>query len=253
MRTTGRFDIMDILWADDDNRIHFSARMLLANARKHRYNIHKVFNGEEAVIASKTRRFDLCVMDVNMPKMNGIEAAREIRSSNTFGRMPILVATADPSLIPGGIFDDVIEKPFDDADSLIAKIDQWYIHTYVLDRNSKKFIKELPMNQEETKNLVELRKENLGYLRLRGTGEKFVVHENVPNKISYDFAKGNQLSAFLERSKKEPTKVCLYKDNLLAHSWELTKEEFEILSKEEDELLNQPEYQKLTEIYLNKK
>jgi CheY-like chemotaxis protein len=245
--------MVNILWADDDNRVHFSARLLLANDQRHRYNIHKVFNGHQAVEVARSRRFDLCVMDINMPEKNGVEAAKEIHSLNTFGYMPIIAATAGSIAdLPKNVFDDVLEKPFD-SNGLLAKIDQWYIHTYVLDRDSKKFIKELPMNQEESTDLLELRKRKLGYLRLRATGEKFVVHENVPNKISYDFAQGNQLSTFLERAKKEPTSICLYKDNLLAHSWELTKEEFEVLSKKEDELLNQPQYQKLTEVYLHKK
>jgi len=39
-----------------------------------------VFNGEEALIALQSERYDLVLMDVNMPVMNGFEATKRIRN-----------------------------------------------------------------------------------------------------------------------------------------------------------------------------
>jgi two-component system sensor histidine kinase/response regulator len=59
-------------------------------------DVDAVANGEEAVIACATRRYDLVLMDYHMPKLDGVEAARRIRASErTSGtRTTILALTA---------------------------------------------------------------------------------------------------------------------------------------------------------------
>jgi len=51
-------------------------------------------NGVEAVEAVKKEDFDAVVMDVEMPQMNGWEAAREIRSLDRGRDLPIILFTA---------------------------------------------------------------------------------------------------------------------------------------------------------------
>ena len=63
-----------------------------------------VDDGQEAVdLVHKNVHFDLLLMDINMPNMNGYEATREIRKSTKYNRMPILALTGD-------VMDDAVSK-----------------------------------------------------------------------------------------------------------------------------------------------
>ncbi len=76
-------------------------------------------NGLEAIRAAETRNYDLVLMDISMPEMDGITAAAEIRDlARTWDTAPIIVAVTAHAL-PGGLkrfltagFDEVLAKPF---------------------------------------------------------------------------------------------------------------------------------------------
>ncbi|MDP3173232.1 MAG: response regulator [Phenylobacterium sp.] len=74
-------------------------------------------DGVEAVEAAKTGRFDLILMDIKMPRMDGVAATRAIRAlAGDPGRVPIiaLTANADPDDAAGYIaagMSSVVEKP----------------------------------------------------------------------------------------------------------------------------------------------
>ena len=60
------------------------------------YNIMTVENGKEALTALDRERFDMIIMDVHMPEMDGIEATRRIRQlSGPVSQLPILALTGD--------------------------------------------------------------------------------------------------------------------------------------------------------------
>jgi CheY-like chemotaxis protein len=52
-------------------------------------------DGAEAVEAVRETHFDLVLMDIRMPGMDGLEATRQIRALGAGGRMPIVAVTAD--------------------------------------------------------------------------------------------------------------------------------------------------------------
>ncbi len=86
---------LSILAVDDSstNRLIMS-RMLQALG----HQVETAESGEEAVEAASSRPFDLILMDVQMPGIGGVEAARRIRaSSTTCGGAPIVPVTADAS------------------------------------------------------------------------------------------------------------------------------------------------------------
>jgi CheY-like chemotaxis protein len=85
-----------------------------------------VADGVEAVEAAKAGRYDVILMDIKMPRMDGVTATREIRKlAGAAGRVPIiaLTANADPedaqSYIDNGM-QCVVEKPIKPEKLLIA-------------------------------------------------------------------------------------------------------------------------------------
>lgn len=81
-----------ILVADDD-LINF--KLMNYMLKKTGANIVWAKNGQEAVMASKTDKFDAILMDVQMPVMNGKDAAQKIREDNK--DVPIIILSAHTS------------------------------------------------------------------------------------------------------------------------------------------------------------
>lgn len=54
----------------------------------------RALNGEEAVKAASTSVFQLCIMDCNMPKMNGVQACEQLRSMPHTATLPVLFLTS---------------------------------------------------------------------------------------------------------------------------------------------------------------
>jgi signal transduction histidine kinase len=52
-------------------------------------------NGEAAVTLAQSEKYDLILLDMQMPKLNGIEAARQIRALPAYAHTPILAVTAN--------------------------------------------------------------------------------------------------------------------------------------------------------------
>lgn len=77
-----------------------------------------VENGAEALAACQTEQYDLVLMDIHMPVMDGIEACQHIRWSADAGEHPKVVALSADAFAPGdelfekAQFDGAITKPF---------------------------------------------------------------------------------------------------------------------------------------------
>lgn len=78
-----------ILVADDD-MINF--KLMNYMLKKTGANIVWAKNGQEAVSALKSDKFDAVLMDIQMPVMNGTEAALKIRETNK--EIPIIILSA---------------------------------------------------------------------------------------------------------------------------------------------------------------
>ena len=76
-----------ILIVDDEFGVRESLRMIL----NFYYEIYTAADGEEALKIIKERKIDLITLDLNMPKLSGIETMREIRKIG--GEIPIIVIT----------------------------------------------------------------------------------------------------------------------------------------------------------------
>ncbi|MBI1405778.1 MAG: response regulator [Caulobacter sp.] len=89
----------------------------------------QVVDGVEAVEAASQRGFDLILMDIKMPRMDGVAATRAIRAlPGAAGQVPIvaLTANADPADVRGYLeagMNDCVEKPIK-AERLLTVLDQ---------------------------------------------------------------------------------------------------------------------------------
>ena len=86
-------------------------------------------HGGEALEALELHRFDLVLMDCNMPVMDGYEASRRIRQSGRWPRLPIVALTANAmpeerDRCRAAGMSDYLAKPFR-REELMTLIDQW--------------------------------------------------------------------------------------------------------------------------------
>ena len=109
-----------ILVVDDDHKITDMLRRTLAYEG---YRVVVGYDGQEALTKAQTERPDLVVLDWLMPKLNGIEAAKLLRSASD---MPILMLTARDAVeqrvegLNSGA-DDYLVKPFA-PEELLARV-----------------------------------------------------------------------------------------------------------------------------------
>ena len=86
-------------------------------------------DGLAAVELAQRQRFDLILMDVQMPRLDGLEATRRIRQLPTGHKVPILAMTANAfsddraSCLAAGM-DEVVTKPVD-PDKLYEALLRW--------------------------------------------------------------------------------------------------------------------------------
>ncbi|MCC3490672.1 MAG: response regulator [Microcoleus sp. PH2017_16_JOR_D_A] len=112
---------MKILLVEDDT---ITINLLTRALNAHNYNVNTAEDGETALQLAQAYDYDLIVLDVLIPKLDGISLCRELRSSGC--QMPILLLTALDSSndrvqgLEAGA-DDYVVKPFN-LQELIARI-----------------------------------------------------------------------------------------------------------------------------------
>ena len=112
-----------LLLAEDNSANQMVARLMLRQAG---YQVDIVGNGLEAVEAVTNRAYDLVLMDVAMPEMDGLEATRRIRAlTGPRAAIPIIAITANAmsgdreSCLAAGMT-GYVAKPFDKAELVAA-------------------------------------------------------------------------------------------------------------------------------------
>lgn len=161
----------------EDNRVN---QMVAVNFLQN-WGIHTVVasNGKEAVELIKEKRYDLVLMDLQMPVMNGYEATRAIRSMDDpyFQNIPIIALTASAMIEMRGKvlstgMSDYMSKPFHPGDL------QRIISKYALNEDIK-----VPANSVAsqldlyTEGNAEFKRELIGQF-IQNLNELKVVFEN---------------------------------------------------------------------------
>jgi CheY-like chemotaxis protein len=117
-----------ILVVDDDELIRIVAT---SQIKKLGFVYELAQDGLEALSSAATRVYDLILMDVQMPNLNGLEATQAIRKlekDSGRSRVPIVAMTANPdkSLCFNAGMDDFLFKPIL-LDDLRQLLDRWLV------------------------------------------------------------------------------------------------------------------------------
>ncbi|CAH2716947.1 Alkaline phosphatase synthesis transcriptional regulatory protein PhoP [Neobacillus rhizosphaerae] len=118
-----------ILIVDDDKEI---VQLIAIYLQNEGYKISRAFNGEEALTLFEKEKIDLIVLDVMMPKIDGMEVCRILREKNHVPILMISAKTEDIDKITGLMSgaDDYLSKPFNPLE-LVARVKTLIRRTYL--------------------------------------------------------------------------------------------------------------------------
>ena len=112
---------MRLLLAEDERMLSEAITAILTRSN---YSVDAVYNGEDALDYIETDQYDAVILDVMMPKMDGITVLKTIRAQGK--DVPVLMLTSKSEIgdkiegLDSGA-DDYLTKPFD-ARELVARI-----------------------------------------------------------------------------------------------------------------------------------
>ena len=112
---------MRILVADDEPAMTMVLEALL---QRERYSVDVVYNGQDALDYGLAENYDCLVLDIMMPKLDGIQVLQTLRAKNV--STPVLLLTAKSQVedrvagLDSGA-DDYLPKPFDNRE-FIARV-----------------------------------------------------------------------------------------------------------------------------------
>jgi DNA-binding response OmpR family regulator len=111
----------NILVVEDSERI---ASFIVKGLQSHRYQVTHTPNGEDALKLSAAAEFDLVILDIGLPGIDGFAVLEQLRGSGN--EVPVIVLTARDSVdntvasFEGGA-DDYMSKPFS-FEELLARV-----------------------------------------------------------------------------------------------------------------------------------
>lgn len=112
---------MRILLAEDEKAL---SKAIIKILEKNKYSADAVYDGEEALEYIETGNYEVAVLDIMMPKMDGLTVLKKVRS--TGNQIPILILTAKSEIEDRVLgldcgANDYLPKPFDSRE-LLARI-----------------------------------------------------------------------------------------------------------------------------------
>lgn len=227
---------IDVIIAED-NMVNMLLAKTIVKKIAPNATIHEAKNGIEALELFKSKRIDIILMDIQMPEMNGYEAARSIRNLKTENQVPIIALTAgnvkgekEKCLAAG--MDDFITKPVI-ASTVALSFKKWLDHS-----NRKR------LDERDSKS-GSLSISNLAFLK-EYLGEDREVLDQVVSLLIADFksfleqfdefVNANDLHKLHQLTYKiYDTSITLGLTNLANHVTDIRK--FKSFKKVEDDLL----------------
>ncbi|MBN2878326.1 MAG: PAS domain S-box protein [Clostridia bacterium] len=169
-----------ILIVEDNEINRLVAKDILLKAG---FRIGEAENGEEAINEIHSRKYDLILMDIQMPVLDGYEATEIIRKEFTKEELPIIALTADAVVeTRNKVFEigmnDYLSKPID-MDKLFSKLIKWL-------KIKDTFVTEGPV--EDKAHIIEIMKTILYDFNveeaLKRIGNNIEFYSNILNKYS---------------------------------------------------------------------
>ncbi|MGG7164970.1 response regulator transcription factor [Clostridium ihumii] len=112
---------MRILLIEDEIQLSEALKQILV---KNKYSVDALFDGEDGLIYALTDVYDVIILDIMLPKLNGLDVLKEIRKKDI--STPVILLTAKGSIedkiigLDSGA-DDYLPKPFS-PDELLARL-----------------------------------------------------------------------------------------------------------------------------------
>jgi DNA-binding response OmpR family regulator len=199
-----------ILYAEDDETLAFLTK---DNLEQNGYDVIHCADGNLCLDTFRQQAFDICILDIMMPKMDGFELATEIRKTNT--DVPIIFLSAKTlkedrlkGLRLGA--DDYLVKPFS-IEELLLKIEIFLKRSqkqmvepsnYIIGKYQFDYTARIVFNDTEKFSLT-LRESEL--LKLLLENKNVVLkREDILKKLwgEDDYYKGRSLDVFISRLRK---------------------------------------------------
>lgn len=182
-----------ILVVDDDKDI---ARFVEVNLQLHGYQVVVAHDGEQALALVQEHKPDLAVVDVRMPRVDGLELTRRLRADPMTAALPIILLTAKGLTVDKVVgltagADDYLVKPFDTSE-LVARVRSTLRRTQEFREVSP--LTGLPGNTRILREIGD---------RVRGGAEYAVCYIDIDRFKSvndaYGFGRGDEFIAVLAR------------------------------------------------------
>ena len=192
-------DKIKILLADDEKDLSKAVGTILAYSN---YDVDIVSNGKEALERINNTIYDLIILDIMMPVMDGIQALKEIRKNNI--KTPVILLTAKSQVddkvegLDSGA-NDYLTKPFDKKE-LLARIraltrikeeneEKYVIGNIVFDKETSALSSDkasLHLNNKECEIMEFLVKNQERNVSKKELKKRIWVKENNDDKYSYN-------------------------------------------------------------------
>lgn len=112
---------MKLLLVEDEKQLSEALTQIL---KRNKYSVDAVYNGEDGLDYALTGIYDVVILDIMLPKLNGLEILKKIRADNISTPVILLTAKSEVSDKVKGLdagADDYLAKPFA-PDELLARL-----------------------------------------------------------------------------------------------------------------------------------
>ena len=199
-----------ILYVEDDETLAFVTK---DNLEQNNYDIDHYLDGASGLKAFEKKGYDLCLLDVMLPEMDGYQLAENIRKHNS--EIPILFLTAK-SMKEDRIHglqlgaDDYITKPFS-IEELILKIEVFLKRKFIATPDKEKYTigcftldyKNLKLMGGDVESNMTQKEADLMKLLIENKGNT-LRREDILKKLwgENDYFLGRSMDVFISRLRK---------------------------------------------------